>query len=78
MGHNPYSPTFETDYYTSADYEVEFNVPAGYQVVMPGTITTRNDVEPGRKVVTSVSNNTREFVFLPVPISKWTVLPATV
>lgn len=63
----PYSPTFETDYYTSADYEVEFNVPAGYQVVMPGTITTRNDVEPGRKVVTSVSNNTREFVFFASP-----------
>ncbi|MCZ1269065.1 M1 family peptidase, partial [Paenibacillus tundrae] len=45
----PYSKTFETDYYTSADYEVQFNVPDQYQVVMPGTITTREDAETGRK-----------------------------
>ncbi|MEC0255543.1 M1 family metallopeptidase [Paenibacillus lautus] len=63
----PYSPSFETDYYTSADYEVEFNVPDAYQVAMPGMITTRNDVESGRKVVSAVANNTREFVFFASP-----------
>ncbi|MFG1732875.1 M1 family metallopeptidase [Paenibacillus sp. 843] len=63
----PYSPSFESDYYTSADYEVEFNVPDAYQVAMPGTITTRNNVEPGRKVVSTVANNTREFVFFASP-----------
>ncbi|WFB61293.1 M1 family metallopeptidase [Paenibacillus sp. BR1-192] len=63
----PYSSTFETDYYTSADYEVDINVPDAYQVAMPGTITTRNDVKPGRKVVSAVANNTREFVFFASP-----------
>ena len=33
----PYSQTFESDYYTSADYEVDLNVPDEYQVAMPGT-----------------------------------------
>ncbi|WP_228469335.1 M1 family metallopeptidase [Paenibacillus sp. JNUCC31] len=63
----PYSPTFETDYYTSADYEVQFDVPEQYQVMMPGTITTRNNVEIGRKVVSAVAQNTREFVFFASP-----------
>ncbi|WP_306291818.1 M1 family metallopeptidase [Paenibacillus sp. RU5A] len=63
----PYSKTFETDYYTSADYEVEFNVPDQYQVVMPGTITTRDDAETGRKVVSTVAENTREFAFFASP-----------
>lgn len=63
----PYSSTFETDYYTSADYEVEFNVPDSYEVAMPGTITARHDVEPGRKIVSAVANNTREFVFFASP-----------
>ncbi|MEC0125258.1 M1 family metallopeptidase [Paenibacillus pabuli] len=63
----PYSQTFETDYYTSADYEVQFNVPEQYQVMMPGTITTRDDVENGRKVVSAVAQNTREFVFFASP-----------
>ncbi|MBT2770874.1 M1 family metallopeptidase [Halomonas sp. ISL-60] len=63
----PYSQTFETDYYTSADYEVQFNVPDQYQVMMPGTITIRDDVEKGRKVVSTVAQNTREFVFFASP-----------
>ncbi|WP_413378812.1 M1 family metallopeptidase [Paenibacillus taichungensis] len=63
----PYSKTFETDYYTSADYEVQFNVPDEYQVVMPGTITTRDDAETGRKVVSTVAENTREFAFFASP-----------
>lgn len=63
----PYSKTFETDYYTSADYEVQFNVPDQYQVVMPGTITTRDDAETGRKVVSTVAENTREFAFFASP-----------
>ncbi|MGV2882209.1 M1 family metallopeptidase [Paenibacillus taichungensis] len=63
----PYSKTFETDYYTSADYEVQFNVPDQYQVVMPGTITTRDDAESGRKVVSTVAENTREFAFFASP-----------
>lgn len=63
----PYSKTFETDYYTSADYEVQFNVPDQYQVVMPGTITTREDAETGRKLVSTVAKNTREFAFFASP-----------
>lgn len=63
----PYSKTFETDYYTSADYEVQFNVPDQYQVVMPGTITTRDDAETGRKVVSTIAENTREFAFFASP-----------
>lgn len=63
----PYSRTFETDYYTSADYEVQLNVPDHYQVAMPGTITVREDVVNGRKVVSTVARNTREFVFFASP-----------
>ncbi|MGP3785645.1 M1 family metallopeptidase [Paenibacillus sp. 1A_MP2] len=63
----PYSQTFETDYYTSADYEVQFNVPDQYQVMMPGALTTQDDVEKGRKVVSTVAKNTREFVFFASP-----------
>ncbi|MEK6991716.1 M1 family metallopeptidase [Paenibacillus sp. FSL K6-1566] len=64
----PYSKTFETDYYDSADFEVHINVPEAYQVLMPGTITTQADPkEPGRKVVTAVANNTREHVFFASP-----------
>lgn len=63
----PYSKTFETDYYTSADYEVQFNVPDQYQVVMPGTITTRDDAETGRQVVSTFAENTREFAFFASP-----------
>lgn len=68
----PYSKTFETDYYDSADFEVHINVPEAYQVLMPGTITTQADPrEPGRKVVTAVADNTREHVFLPARIIRW-------
>lgn len=63
----PYSQTFETDYYTSADYEVQFNVPDQYQIMMPGALTTQDDVEKGRKVVSTVAKNTREFVFFASP-----------
>lgn len=64
----PYSKTFETDYYDSADFEVHINVPEAYQVLMPGTITTQADPrEPGRKVVTAVADNTREHVFFASP-----------
>ncbi|WP_213650550.1 M1 family metallopeptidase [Paenibacillus sp. J23TS9] len=63
----PYSTSFETDYYTSSDFEVHFNVPAAYQVLMPGTISTQEDREAGRKIVSTVANNTREFVFFASP-----------
>ncbi|MEN1986256.1 M1 family metallopeptidase [Paenibacillus hubeiensis] len=64
----PYSKTFETDYYDSADFEVHINVPEAYQVLMPGTITTQADPrEPGRKVVTAVADDTREHVFFASP-----------
>lgn len=62
----PYSTTFETDYYTSADYDVQFNVPDSYEVAMPGTITSR-EVGNGRKVVSAAAENTREFVFFASP-----------
>ncbi|WP_413407875.1 M1 family metallopeptidase [Paenibacillus amylolyticus] len=63
----PYSQTFESDYYTSADYEVDLNVPDDYQVAMPGVITTREDTEHGRKIVSALAENTREFVFFASP-----------
>ncbi|MEK5437523.1 MULTISPECIES: M1 family metallopeptidase [Paenibacillus] len=62
----PYSTTFESDYYDSADYQVTMNVPADYQVSMPGTLTVQ-DAEAGRKMVTATANNTREFVFFTSP-----------
>ncbi|MCM3039762.1 M1 family metallopeptidase [Paenibacillus motobuensis] len=63
----PYSTIFETDYYTSSDFEVHLGVPDKYQVLMPGTITTQQDKEAGRKIVSTVANNTREFVFFASP-----------
>ncbi|MFX3646168.1 MAG: M1 family metallopeptidase [Paenibacillus sp.] len=63
----PYSRTFESDYYTSSDYEVQFNVPDKYQVAMPGSITTQDSTEHGRKIVSAVAENTREFVFFASP-----------
>ncbi|WFR65333.1 M1 family metallopeptidase [Paenibacillus amylolyticus] len=63
----PYSRTFESDYYTSSDYEVQFNVPDKYQVAMPGAITTQDSTEQGRKIVSAVAENTREFVFFASP-----------
>ncbi|WP_340013752.1 M1 family metallopeptidase [Paenibacillus sp. FSL K6-1318] len=63
----PYSRTFESDYYTSSDFEVQFNVPDEYQVTMPGTITTQDSTEYGRKIVSAVAENTREFVFFASP-----------
>lgn len=63
----PYSTSFESDYYTSSDFDVEFNVPESYQVVMPGDITSQNSTEHGRKVVTARAANTREFVFFAGP-----------
>lgn len=36
----PYSTTFESDYYDSADYQVTMNVPADYQVSMRNTDRT--------------------------------------
>ncbi|MWV44172.1 M1 family peptidase [Paenibacillus sp. HJL G12] len=63
----PYSTTFETDYYTSSDFEVQFNVPDTYQMLMPGSITTQEAKENGRKIVSAVANNTREFVFFASP-----------
>ena len=59
----PYSTSFESDYYTSSDFDVEFDVPESYQVVMPGDITSRDSAEQGRKMVTARAANTREFVF---------------
>lgn len=63
----PYSKTFETDYYTSSDFQVNFNVPASYQLSMPGTITEIDAKEAGRKILSTVANNTREFVFFASP-----------
>ncbi|WP_458462627.1 M1 family metallopeptidase, partial [Paenibacillus sp.] len=63
----PYSRTFESDYYTSSDFEVQLNVPDEYQVAMPGMITTQDNTEHGRKVVSAVAENTREFVFFASP-----------
>lgn len=66
----PYSTSFESDYYTSSDFDVEFNVPESYQVVMPGDITSKVSAEQGRKVVTARAANTREFTFLLAPTSR--------
>ncbi|MGG3279120.1 M1 family metallopeptidase [Paenibacillus solani] len=64
----PYSQSFETDYYDSSDFEVHFNVPEAYQMLMPGNITTQTDPkEAGRKIVTTVADNTRELVFFASP-----------
>ncbi|MGF6352750.1 hypothetical protein ABIE27_000646 [Paenibacillus sp. 4624] len=63
----PYSTSFESDFYTSSDFDVEFNVPESYQVVMPGDITSKVSAEQGRKVVTARAANTREFVFFAGP-----------
>ncbi|WP_426333087.1 M1 family metallopeptidase [Paenibacillus silvae] len=63
----PYSTSFESDFYTSSDFDVEFNVPESYQVVMPGDITSQNSTEHGRKVVTARAANTREFAFFAGP-----------
>ncbi|WP_339321929.1 M1 family metallopeptidase [Paenibacillus sp. FSL W8-0194] len=64
----PYSKIFETDYYDSSDFEVHFNVPDSYRVLMPGTISTQADPqEPGRKIVSAVADNTRELVFFASP-----------
>ncbi|RUT45484.1 M1 family peptidase [Paenibacillus anaericanus] len=62
----PYSSTFESDYYDSADYQVTLNVPADYQVSMPGALTVQ-EAEVGRKTVTATANNTREFVLFASP-----------
>ncbi|KOP68177.1 peptidase M1 [Bacillus sp. FJAT-18019] len=63
-----YSKAFESDYYDTSDFEVHFNVPEAYQMLMPGNITTQADPkEPGRKIVTAVADNTREFVFFASP-----------
>ncbi|WP_144406996.1 M1 family metallopeptidase [Paenibacillus sp. IHBB 10380] len=62
----PYSTTFESDYYDSADYQVTLNVPAEYKVSMPGTLTEQ-EADAGRKTVTATANNTREFVFFASP-----------
>lgn len=62
-----YSTSFESDFYTSSDFDVEFNVPESYQVVMPGDITSKDSAEYGRKVVRAHAGNTREFVFFAGP-----------
>lgn len=63
-----YSTTFESDYYTSSDFEVHVNVPDSYQILMPGAVTVQKDSEKaGRKIVSAVANNTREFVFFASP-----------
>lgn len=64
----PYSKSFETDYYESSDFEVRFNVPDSYRMLMPGTISTEEDPqEPGRKIVSAVADDTRELVFFASP-----------
>jgi len=63
----PYSIFFESDYYTSSNFKVNMDVPVSYQVSMPGTITEHQGTEAGRKIVSTVSNNTRELVFFASP-----------
>lgn len=63
----PYSTSFESDYYTTSDFDVELNVPEAYEVVMPGVLGTAVVAEAGRKVVTAHAENTREFVFFASP-----------
>lgn len=62
----PYSTSFESDYYTISDYDVRLNVPASFQVSMPGTMTVQEG-ETGRKTVATTANSTREFVFFASP-----------
>ncbi|AIQ34617.1 peptidase M1 [Paenibacillus sp. FSL R5-0345] len=63
-----YSKAFESDYYDSSDFEVHFNVPEAYQMLMPGNLTTQVDPkESGRKIITAVADNTRELVFFASP-----------
>lgn len=62
-----YSTSFESDYYTSSDFDIELNVPDSYKVVMPGEITSKDSAERGRKVVTARAANTREFAFFAGP-----------
>lgn len=64
----PYSKTFETDYYDISDFEVHLNVPESYQILMPGTLTMQEAAgEPGRKIVSSTADHTRELVFFASP-----------
>ncbi|WP_145045512.1 M1 family metallopeptidase [Paenibacillus xylanexedens] len=63
----PYSRTFESDYYTSSDFDVQLSVPEDYEVAMPGVMTTREDAEQGRKIISAQANNTREFVLFASP-----------
>ncbi|MFD0710949.1 M1 family metallopeptidase [Paenibacillus sp. GCM10027626] len=63
----PYSTSFESDYYTISDFEVQFNVPDSYQVLMPGTVTVEETAEKGRKMISAIAGNTREFVFFASP-----------
>lgn len=58
----PYSTTFETDYYETADYQVEINIPEKINIVMPGQISEKV-TSAGRKIVRTQAKNTREFVF---------------
>ncbi|WP_259392195.1 M1 family metallopeptidase [Paenibacillus thiaminolyticus] len=62
----PYSKTFESDYYDTADYRVSLNVPDKLQVAMPGQLSEAA-AEPGRKTVTAQADNTRELVFFASP-----------
>lgn len=63
----PYSTSFESDFYTSSDFNVELNVPESYEVAMPGDLGTGVVAESGRKIVTAHAENTREFVFFTSP-----------
>lgn len=63
----PYSTSFESDFYTSSDFNVELNVPESYEVAMPGVLGTGMVAEAGRKIVTANAENTREFVFFASP-----------
>ena len=58
----PYSTAFQSDYYDVADYNVRLNVPDKLQLAMPGQMSEQ-PAETGRKVVSTKSNKTREFVF---------------
>ncbi|MDK8181082.1 M1 family metallopeptidase [Paenibacillus sp. UMB4589-SE434] len=58
----PYSTTFESDYYDVADYNVHLNVPDKLQLAMPGQMSEQ-PAEAGRKIVSTKSDKTREFVF---------------
>lgn len=74
----PYSRTFESDYYTSSDFDVQLSVPEDYEVAMPGVMTTREDAEQGQKSYPLRRTIRGNSFCLPARITQWPALPAMV